>query len=48
MDNKKAQILINNYLYNQRNVKIDLQYNLLEEEEHMNIGHEIGSGEICQ
>ena len=35
MDNKKAQILINNYLYNQRNVKIDLQYNLLEEEEHM-------------
>ena len=35
MDNKKAQILINNYLYNQRNVKIDLQYNLLEEEEHI-------------
>ena len=35
MDNKKAQILINNYLYNVRNVKIDMQYDLLEDEQHL-------------
>ena len=32
LDNKQAQILINNYLYNQRNVNIDMQYDLLDEE----------------
>ena len=35
MDNKKAQILINNYLYNERNVKIDMQYDLLEDEQYL-------------
>ena len=43
LDNKKAQMLINNYLYNERNVKIDLQYDLLEDEK--NIGKLDENGE---
>ena len=43
LDNKKAQMLINNYLYNERNVKIDLQYDLLEDEK--NIGELDENGE---
>ena len=36
LDNKQAQILINNYLYNQRNVNIDFQYDLLDEDNNDN------------
>lgn len=35
LDNKQAQMLINNYLYNERNVKIDFQYDLLEDEKNL-------------
>ena len=31
LDNMQAQKLINNYLYNERNVKLDFQYDLLED-----------------
>jgi hypothetical protein len=42
LDNKQAQILINNYLYNSRNVKIDLQYDLLDDEKNRDEFNEEG------
>ena len=35
LDNKQSQMLINNYLYNSRNVKLDLQYDLMEDEQNI-------------
>jgi len=42
LDNKQAQILINNYLYNSRNVKLDLQYDLMEDEQNLDELNETG------